>query len=132
MRVKWIYVLSMVIILVWYGEKSVSAADLVSGHYISSAGKRIDLALDIQSPAPASVIVEQYLPPDTEIVVSKPEFKKYNRKKGEVKWLLKNVSSGKMTISLQLANAIGKGDVQALIRCKDPATGKFIEKKIHP
>lgn len=130
--VKWIYLFGVFLAFVFCGGNVVSAADLVTGQYTSSSGKSITLSLNIHSPAPVSLIIEQYLPPGTEILTSKPEFKKYNRKKGKVKWLLKNIRSGKMTVSLKLANEIAQGSVQALLRCKDPSTGKFIEKKIHP
>ena len=131
-RENWIYLLSALTAFIFYGAQSVSAADLVTGHYVSSSGKSIELSLDIQTPAPVSLIIEQYLPPGTKIVDSKPKFKKYNSKKGKVKWLLKNVRSGKKKVTLQLADAIGQGNVRALLRCKDPATGGFIEKTVTP
>jgi hypothetical protein len=132
LRRKWICLFCTCIAFVCFGGQFASAADLVSGHYSSSSGKSIALSLNIQSPAPASLIIEQYLPPGTEILSSKPKYKKYNRKQGKVKWLLKNVRSGKMTITLHLGNPVGQGSVQALLRCKDPTTGKFIEKNILP
>ena len=129
---KWRYFLCICAVAVLYNAQSVFAADLVSGRYLSSSGKSIELSLDIQSPAPVSLIIEQYLPPGTEILASKPKFKKYNRKNGKAKWLLKNVRSGKMIVKLQLANKIGQGSIRALLRCKDPATGGFIEKIVNP
>lgn len=129
---KWIYFLCISAVAVLYNAQSVSAADIVSGHYISSSGKTIELALDIQSPAPASLIIEQYLPPGTRVTGSQPKLKKYNIKKGKAKWLLKNVRSGKMIVQLQLADKIGKGNIRALLRCKDPASGDFIEKTVTP
>ena len=129
---KWRYFLCICAVAVLYNAQFVSAADIVSGRYISSSGKTIELEINIQSPAPASLIIEQYLPPGTGIVSSQPKLKKYNVKKGKVKWLLKNVRSGKMTVRLQLADKIGKGNIRALLRCKDPATGGFIEKTVTP
>lgn len=129
---KWRYFLCICAVAVLYNAQSASAADIVSGRYISSSGKTIELALDIQSPAPASLIIEQYLPPGTRIASSQPKLKKYNIKKGKVKWLLKNVRSGEMIVRLQLADKIGKGNIRALLRCKDPATGVFIEKTVTP
>lgn len=127
-----IYFLCICASAVLYNAQSVSAADLVSGRYISSSGKTIELALDIQSPPPASLIIEQYLPPGTRIASSHPKLKKYNSKKGKAKWLLKNVRSGEIIVKLQLADKIGKGNIRALLRCKNPATGGFIEKTVTP
>lgn len=129
---KWTCMLCVFAIFVFFAGKQATAADLVSGSYTASSGKSIELSLNIQSPPPASLIVEQYLPPGTEIVSSQPKLKKYNIKKGEAKWLLKGVRPGKMTIRLQLADKIGKGNVRALLRCMDPATGSFVEKTVNP
>jgi hypothetical protein len=129
---KWICFLCIVAVAALFNAKTVFAADLVSGHYISSSGKTIELAIDIQSPSPASLIIEQYLPPGTKIASSQPKLKKYDIKKGKAKWLLKNVRSGKMIVKLQLADTLGKGRIQALLRCKDPATGGFVEMTVTP
>jgi len=129
---KWIYFLCIGAVAALFNGQSVFAADLVSGYYISSSGKMIELAIDIQSPSPASLIIEQYLPPGTQIASSQPKFKKYDIKKGKAKWLLKNVRSGKMIVKLQLVDTLDKGKIRALLRCKDPATGGFIEKTVTP
>ncbi|MBC8316798.1 MAG: hypothetical protein H8E41_02765 [Desulfobulbaceae bacterium] len=129
---KWICTAAVFVVFVFLSGKPADAADLVSGSYTSFSGNSIVLSIDIQSPPPASLIIEQYLPPGTEIVGSEPKLKKYNIKKGEAKWLLKDVRPGKMTVKLQLAGKIAKGDVRALLRCMDPATGKFVEKNVTP
>lgn len=129
---KWICFLCIGAVVTLFNAQSGFTADLVSGHYISSSGKTIELALEIQSPPPASLIIEQYLPPGTKIASSQPKLKKYDIKKGKAKWLLKNVRSGKMIVKLQLIDKIDKGKIRALLRCKDPATGGFIEMTVIP
>ena len=125
-------VLHILALCVFFIVQGAMAAGLVSGHYVSSSGKIVELSLEIKSPPPASLILEQYLPPGTEIIRSQPKFKKYSIGNGEAKWLLKDVSPGKMSVRLELADKVAKGGIRALIRYKDPASGEFVESTVLP
>ena len=132
LKASWLSVFAVLTAIILFAGEPTSAADIVSGRYISSAGKTIELAINIQSPSPASLIIEQYLPPGTMIKSSQPKLKKYNIKKGKAKWLLKNVRTGKIKVTLHLADKVGKENIRALLRCKDPATGSFVEQIVVP
>lgn len=107
------------------------AATAVSGKHLSTAGKKIVLALSVRSPAPSSLIVEQYISPGNSVISTSPPAKKVNKKNGKIKWLFRNISPGRLTITTLLQRPL-KGTVNTFVRYRDPATGQYIEKNIHP
>ena len=110
----------------------VYAGDLVSARYIASEGKKIVMELDIQSPAPNTVIVIQHLPKKTDIKQSHPPFDKYNPKHGEAKWLLKKIKPGTLRISMEIAGSVRSDEVKGEIRYKDPSTGTMSRIYVSP
>jgi hypothetical protein len=110
----------------------VDAADgPVVGRYLRAEGQQIQLQLAIGSPAPASIIVTQTLPPGTAIVQAQPPVSRFDGQSGEAKWLLKG-ESGTMVLDLQLAQPIRAGEVKGQIRYKHPATGATVTENIAP
>ena len=103
----------------------------VAGRYLRAAGQHLQLQLTIGSPAPASIIVVQTLPPGTAIVQAQPAAQRIDGRRGEVKWLLKG-ESGAMVLDLQLAQPVRAGEVRGQIRYKHPATGATITDNIAP
>ncbi|MDL1959606.1 MAG: hypothetical protein LWX01_08620 [Deltaproteobacteria bacterium] len=110
----------------------VYAGDLVSARYITSEGQKIVMELEIQSPAPNTVIVIQHLPKGTDIKQSHPPFDKYNPKHGEAKWLLKKVKPGTLRISMEIAGSVRSGEVKGEIRYKNPSTGTMSRIYVSP
>lgn len=108
-----------------------AAEDLVTGKYISSNGKDIILHLTIQNPAPANLIVEQYLSPENTIQNTTPAAKKIDNTQGNVKWLFKNTRNGVLSLSIHLSAPLN-GDISAIVRYRIPQTGTFTELKITP
>jgi hypothetical protein len=104
----------------------------VSGRYTSAARREIRLQIEVGNPTPASVIPIQNLPPGTEIEQSNPELTMYNPERGEAKWLLENVRSGRHSLSLRLKGPVASGAVAGEIRFRDPATGAMVKKGISP
>ncbi len=107
------------------------AANLVSGSYESSGGTDIVLTLAINTPSPSNLIVEQFISPGNNITSTSPTAKKINAARGEVKWLFRNIQSGSLSLSMQLGSPL-KGSVKAMIRYRDPETGRFSELVITP
>jgi len=107
------------------------AAAPVSGRYLSSSGTSIQLSLNILHPAPASMIVEQYLEPGNSIAGTSPHAVKVDLGQTEVKWFFKHVESGKMTLSIYLNSPL-KGKVSAIVRYRTPNSGVFTELRIAP
>ena len=115
----------------WLGAQTASALDLVSGSYVSSAGKSIVLELNVKGPSPSNLIVHQTLPAGVDITSASPAYMKFDRQKGRVQWLIKQVQ-GKVRIAMQLAEAIQPGLVRAEVRCRDPKTGRMMDITITP
>jgi hypothetical protein len=100
------------------------SASQVSGHYTSSSGKQISLAITVGSPPPQSLIVTQKLPAGTTIIKSRPPYKKLN-KKTEAKWLLNGLKPGVITISMELDRPVKSGEIKATLRFRNRQTGKM-------
>ncbi len=119
--------LFFLMITIALSQQPLMAKSLVTGHYGSASGKRIILNLHISNPAPTNLIVEQYLSPGNEIKSTSPGAKKISS--GNIKWLFRNTSSGTLSISIQLKSNL-KGNVRAIVRYRDPASGQFIEQQV--
>ena len=108
-----------------------NAADLVSGKYLSANGTSLVLRLTIQHPAPANLIVEQSLAPGNLVTSTSPQARKIDNTKHKVKWLFRNIRSGKITLSTRLKTPL-TGHPKAMIRYRDPQSGSFTEIRISP
>ena len=106
------------------------AVGLISGRYLSRTATELTLEIKVGAPAPTSLIIIQRVPPGTPLAAANPPYKKYNAKKGEVRWLLRNVQAGSITVHLKLTAPVKPGQVSAEIRCKDPSTGKLITTRV--
>lgn len=108
------------------------ARDLVSGRYISSAGKNIILDLDIKGPSTGNLIVHQFLSAEVDIISSAPSMVKFDKKSGKAQWLIKKVQPGKVRITMELSEPILPGLVRAEVRCRDQETGQMVDITINP
>lgn len=106
------------------------AVGIVSGRYLSITATEITLEIKVGSQAPASIIIIQYLPQGTTPTAADPSYKKFNAKKGEVRWLLRKVPPGTLTLQLKLSAPVKAGQISAEIRCMDPATGKLVTTQV--
>ena len=104
---------------------------LVTGKYTSALGTEIVLNLTIQNPAPANLIVEQYLAPENKIIDTSPLAKKVDISQGNVKWLFKNTRNGILSLSIRLSKPLS-GDILAIVRYRSPQGGAFTELKVIP
>jgi len=108
-----------------------AAENLVTGKYISSNGTDIILHLTIQNPAPANLIVEQYLGPENIILNTTPAAKKTDSTQGNIKWLFKNTRNGILSLTIHLSAPLN-GDISAIVRYRTPQGGTFTELRITP
>lgn len=107
-----------------------SHASTVNGRFIKGSGSTITLEISVGTPAPTSIIVEQSFSQKNTIKAAQPKPKKISGN-GNAKWLLKNIKPGKKRFTLQLASPL-KGSIRGVVRYKDPASGKFLEKSFTP
>ena len=131
MRWQWLAGLTASLLIV-FASLTAYAGEMVRGRYVSAKGNRIVLELEIASPPPYSLIVEQFLPAGIDIVTSQPGTIKFNSKKGRAKWLLKKVKPGKMQFVMELSDSIGADQVRAEVLCRDKKTGEMTELVITP
>lgn len=106
------------------------AVGVVSGRYVSRTTTELTLKIKIGSPTPTSLILIQHLPPGTAPTSADPPYKKFNPQKGEIRWLLRNVQPGSITVQLKLSTPVKPDQVSAEIRCMDPSTGKPITTQV--
>lgn len=115
-----------------FAVKTAFARDLVSGRYISSAGKNIILDLNVKGPATSNLIVHQFLSAPVDIINSSPPLMKFDKKKGKAQWLIKKVQPGQVRITMELSEPIQPGMVRAEVRCRDQETGQMMDISINP
>lgn len=124
------FVLLLVMMMITLGDRHLGSADsLVTGKYHSISGNEVVLNLFIQNPAPANLIVEQYLSPENTVVGTSPPAKKVDSAQGSVKWLFKNTRSGNMSLTIRLDRPF-VGNVSAIVRYRAPYGGAFTELRI--
>jgi hypothetical protein len=122
----------LIMAMIALGDRHLVFADtLVTGKYHPSSGNEVVLNLSILNPAPASLIVEQYLSPENTIVGTAPPAKKVDSVQGSVKWLFKNTRSGNLSLTIRLASPF-VGNVSAIVRYRAPHGGAFTELRITP
>ena len=115
----------------FFSHTTVYGKDLVTARYISASGNSIVLTLSIGKPGPANLIVEQYIPPGNTVLTTSPKAQKIDHKKGKVKWLFRNTTSGNFRLSITLKEPI-TGGVEAMVRYRAPKSGAFNELRISP
>lgn len=103
----------------------------VDATFLRSHGPEIVMELSIKGHVPANVIVDQYFHPANKVIGTFPPARKLTPKRGEVKWLFRNVKNGRITITTRLAAPL-RGPVRAVVRFRDPRFGNFIEFEIRP
>ncbi len=106
------------------------AEGIVSGRYFSRTATELALEIKVGSPTPASIIIIQHLPLGITPTAADPPYKKYNAKKGEVRWLLRKVPPGTLTLQLKLSAPVKPDQLSAEIRCMDPSTGKLVTTQV--
>lgn len=129
---KTILILSVMVLSILGMNMDGRADELISCRYQQAEGKTIVLRLDIGSPAPAMLILVQKIPPGVLIKNAEPPIKKYDHKKGEARWLIKQLQSGTITFTINLDQDIDADKISGEIRYKDPVAGAMKIMAIKP
>jgi hypothetical protein len=108
----------------WSGEQ------LISCRYLKAHGQDIRLELAIGSPSPATVIVTQHLPADIIIEQAQPAVNRFDQQRGEAKWLLSGIGSGRLSIEMRLSKPVRAGELRGQIHYKHPVTGAMVVENI--
>ncbi len=118
-------------LLLLFGCSIAYASGYITGDYVSAEGKTIILHLNIKSNSPVNIIVEQYLSPGNKIIGTRPQASKVDQNGEKVKWLFRNVKSGKKEVTIKLGSSL-KGNVSAMIRYRNRQSGEFTELFVAP
>ncbi len=109
----------------------VFASDTLSGTYLSASGPQIILQLDIGTPAPRALIVEQFISSQNTVTGTSPGAKKINREKGIIKWLFKNPAPGRLILTTNLDRPL-MGSIDTVVRFNTPNGGRMNQVHFRP
>ena len=126
------FLLVVVWMFVWGGMDVAHADELITCRYLSSKGQNILLELNVGSPAPSMIIIMQKVPAEASIIKASPKFKKYDKTRGQAKWLLTGVKPGRIKMKMTLSKPIKSSEVFGEVRYKNPATGKMVKMAVMP
>ncbi len=104
----------------------------ISGRYTSIEGNTAELVINIGKPAPKGLIIHQSFPPEITIIRTSPKASGSNPSKGSVKWFLKKPQPGQLRISMTFKDNIPRSLFHAVVRCRHPKTGQYIDISIYP
>lgn len=109
--------------------RAVLASEPVSARYLGVTGDTVRLRVTIGSPAPQSLILEQYLPPGAQMVGSSPSARQV-RNSSVVKWLFKNVTPGDIDVTMRVSPPAAAKNVGGSLRYRMPGGGEMQELRI--
>lgn len=112
--------LHMLLIAVFFTAVPAFAGTAVSARYLQPRGTHIKWRIGIPTPAPAAVIVTQYILPGSDIIESSHPVSSYDKKKGIAKWLLSSIPSGSLKMEMKISTPIRKkGEIHGEVLFKD-------------
>jgi len=103
-----------------------AAAQNVKGHYLDKTGAKIIIELEVSPPLPPLIIVIQKLPEGVQVIEAEPESKLADPGRGQVKWLLSGLTSGKHRLELKLDRPAAAQAGGGEIRYRNPADGMMV------
>ena len=110
----------------FFDPGEVQAKGQFAARFVQEQGKEIILQVTMGSPPPRTLIVLQRVPTDAVLLSATPEPKQYKRKKGEIRWLVKNPGSGEQNFVSRFYTALTPEKLSAMVRCKDPESGELM------
>lgn len=95
-------------------------SEKISARFTEPRGTHIKWKIKIPSPAPAAVIVNQYIRPGSSINESSHPVSSYDQKKGVAKWILKGLQPGSLRMDMKIDKPIRKkGEIRGEIIFQD-------------
>ncbi len=101
------------------------AAPDISARYIKAEGSQLVIEIDAGSSPPSSVILIQNFPPGVTMLSSHPGASNYSPDRNKAKWLLKNISPGRTTVSVTLDRPVSRSEISTEIRFVPSQGGKM-------
>jgi uncharacterized protein (DUF58 family) len=116
------FLLALVFLLATSGH-----ADGVSARLFQDQPNSVIVEISMSRPSPNNLIVEVFLPRGVTVSAGQPKPAKIERKKGSVRWLLKDTGPGTVQVRLVANQAVPLPDCTAIIRYRQPGSGTLIE-----
>lgn len=118
-------------ILFFLNSNDVLAGKMVSAQFTEisphSLSIRLKLFPEPRRKTPKNIIISIFLPPHTKIKRSMPRFSRYDKKRGEVKWLVNQLKPGNQFFKLDFRPKGGREfKVRGNVSFRDPSTGRLI------
>ncbi len=107
-------------------------AEAVSASYAKIEEGLVAIELKIEAPAPKTILLTQNLPPGAIITKASPVYNKYDRKTGTATWLLKDIKPGKRLIRFSTDKPVSPGSLSAVLRFREPKSGKVVRITVTP
>jgi predicted secreted protein len=114
------------VLLCFLAFPALAAAEGLTARYLENSEKGSILEINVENPAPTSIIIKQHIPAKTRIATANPSATKFAVGKGEVTWLIKAPKPGVQRIRLQYEKPLSGKKATAVIRCKSPLNGKLM------
>lgn len=102
-------------------------ADGVTARLFQDQPNTAIVEISLSRPAPANLIVEVFLPRGLTVTAGQPKPAKIERKKGSVRWLLKDTGPGTVHLRLVANRSVRLSECTALVRYRQPGSGTLIE-----
>lgn len=110
----------LILATVWAFAGQNPTGPTISARYLQPRGEQITWQIRIPAPAPAAVLVTQYILPGTEILASSHPLSSYDKEKGVAKWLLSPVVPGILRMEMKLSRPIrAKGEIHGEVMFQD-------------
>ena len=117
----------LLVLFIILGEAApLRATHLLAARYARLAGQEVVVEVAVGQPPPPTLIVIQTLPPEVAVVQAEPATSSSNSKTGEVKWLLRGVKAGNLSLRLTLDRPVAAGEVSGEIRYREPGAGDMV------
>jgi hypothetical protein len=85
------------------------------------------LEVDLPKPAPGNIIAEIQYPPSLDVQTAQPRAAKIDRKKGLIKWLIKNARPGKLKLQAGFSQPFEKSTISGYVRYRTIQEGTLAE-----
>ncbi len=116
--------LLLIALIFWAG----SASAQISASFQSASGTRSLLIVEVNQ-ADGTLIVEEHLPPGSQVVQTSPPASKVGGNR--VTWLVKRSPPGRYSFAVRFATPLSAAPT-ATIKYQDRGTGRFIRQQVRP
>ena len=90
-------------------------------------GDKLILKLSLPSPPPVNLIAQITVPPGVKIVSTSPQAAKVDRKKSQIKWLVKNPRPGAAQFSVTTSPGADPASASAVVLYRNPGDGSMVK-----